>query len=836
VKMFKQFLLRIFLVCSAPLLLVLLWDVAHARSVELDGVRETGETPSVSDDDSSYQSLPQSLIENEPVAAAEHSPDNTAAQPSTPPLLSDIEILTTTSAALLPTPATQPPTPTTLAQTADDLPEVEFTPGGTLRITVTGTRTPREVDDLPATVTVFELEDFQFQQIQNLQDLLRYEPGVSVRDDPRFGLQDVNIRGIEGNRVLFQLDGIRLPERFQFGPFNVGRGDYVDFNTLQAVEVLRGPASTLYGSDALGGVVTFRSIEPGDLLGPNDVYGGDIFTTYLSETGGFGSAVRTAARYGPVEGVFVYSRRDGREASVRSDPAFINPQSSSGNTFFGNVVYNFNDTNRLNFIAEDFSRDTRTTTAAANLDPITQSFVEDVLIDRTRFSLAYEFDDEANPSFLQFARAQVFYQTATQTERNLENRIATGVPVFRDTTNRFTGDSYGGDVQLRSDFFTGDVFHQLTYGVDVSNTFNSRPRDRIQTNLITGVSTRNIPPDIFPVKDFPDGNTLRLGFYVQDEIELGPVDIITGLRFDYYSLTTSPDADFNRNGAESADLNASALSPRIAAIYRVTPEVGLYGQYARGFRAPLYSEINSGFTNTAGRFFKYETISNPDLEPETSNSFELGVRANYPQFDLRLTGFYNTYNNFIETFQPAGTRCLVPATPCPAGGPAGTQVVNIFQTQNISSARIYGLEAGGEYRFSPSDDGFSLLASLAWTLGDDLTRSLPLSTINPITAVAGLRYRAPGDQWRAELISTIVGTPRVADGVTTFVPNAYAVFDLIGSYQVTPGLGLNLGIYNLLNTKYFNYSDVRNQPANDPSIDRLSQPSTNVRVGISYAF
>ncbi|NJL46742.1 MAG: TonB-dependent receptor [Leptolyngbyaceae cyanobacterium SM2_5_2] len=237
-----------------------------------------------------------------------------------------------------------------------------------------------------------------------------------------------------------------------------------------------------------------------------------------------------------------------------------------------------------------------------------------------------------------------------------------------------------------------------------------------------------------------------------------------------------------------------------------------------------------------GGSFKYETVSNPDLQPETSNSFEAGVRANYPQFDLRLTGFYNTYNNFIETFQPAGTRCLINVTPCPQGGPTGTQVVNIFQTQNISNARIFGVEASGEYRFDPSGEGFSLLASLAWAQGDDLTRNIPLATINPITAVAGLRYRAPGDQWRAELLSTLVGNPRVAEEATTFVPGAYVVFDLIGSYQITPGLGLNLGIYNLLNSRYFNYSDVRNQPANDPTINRLSQPGTNVRVGVSYNF
>lgn len=310
------------------------------------------------------------------------------------------------------------------------------------------------------------------------------------------------------------------------------------------------------------------------------------------------------------------------------------------------------------------------------------------------------------------------------------------------------------------------------------------------------------------------------------------------MRFDHYDLNTSPDNDFDRNGAESANLSESALSPRIAILYEATPEISLYGQYARGFRAPLYSEINSGFTNLTGSFFKYETLSNPDLEPETSDSFEVGIRGNFPQFDFNVTGFYNTYDNFIETFASAGTRCLVEADPCPFLPPflGGTQTVSQFQTQNVSEARIFGIEAGVEYRFNPDGYGFSLLGSMAWVRGDNLTEDEPLTTVDPITAVVGLRYRDPGDTWRAELISTVVGSARVPDGSTTFVPDAFAVVDLIGSYAPTPRLGLNLGIYNLFNNEYYNYSDVRLQPDGAGDIERFSQPGTNVRFGISYRF
>lgn len=715
-----------------------------------------------------------------------------------------------------------------------DVTEVELT-GETLRITVTGTRNPTPVDSVPATVTVFEREDFDFYQVQGLQDLLRYEPGVSVRNNLRYGTQDVNIRGIEGNRVLFQIDNIRLPERFEFGPFNIGRGDYVDFATLQAVEVLRGPASTLYGSDALGGVVSYRSLEPRDLLGEEDTFASDVATTFISATGGFENIVRSAFRRDGAEVVFVASRRDGRETDSFANSLFVDSFDRDGTTLYGNLIYNLNEFNRLGLIVEDFNRSALRTEALGNLG-INLSETENIFIDRTRLSLRYEYDNPENNSFLQSLQAQIFYQSARTTEQVIETRASgsgvgfAGDPARRDTNNQFIADSYGGDLQLRSNFSTGSLNHRLTYGFDISNTFNSRPRDRIQTNLRTGETTNTVGTDTFPVKDFPDGNTLRLGVYLQDEIEIGDLSVIAGLRFDYYDLNTLPDAEFSRNGAESADLTASAISPRLGLRYEVLPGLSIYGQYARGFRAPLYSEINSGFTNLTGNFFKYETISNPDLEPETSNSFEIGVRGNFSQFDFGITGFYNTYENFIAANQPIGTRILVP----PPG--VGTPEVNIFQTQNISRARIYGLEVSGEYRFSPAEHGFSMLSSLAYIVGNDLTTNEPLTTIDPITAIIGLRYRSPGNVWRAELISTLVGTARVPNNSTTFLPGSYTVFDLLGSYNISPNFGVNLGIYNLFNTRYYNYSDVRTIPANSPDIDRFSQSGTNIRLGVSFNF
>src|SRR3546814_10509902 len=98
-----------------------------------------------------------------------------------------------------------------------------------------------------------------------------FEPGVSVQRQParfgaalgatgRAGNESFNIRGIGGNRVLIQVDGVRVPDGFSFGAQASGRGDYVDLGLIKSVEILRGPSSALYGSDGLAGAVS-RSEE-----------------------------------------------------------------------------------------------------------------------------------------------------------------------------------------------------------------------------------------------------------------------------------------------------------------------------------------------------------------------------------------------------------------------------------------------------------------------------------------------------------------------------------------------------------------------------------------------
>ena len=133
-------------------------------------------------------------------------------------------------------------------------------------ITVTATRQEEKVLDTPAVVSVITREEIEDHNVNNIQELVRYQPGVSVNRQasgttPFGGLGGFTIRGVGGNRVQIVVDGARVIEAN-----DAGNRDFVDMSTLKAVEIQRGPASVLWGADALGVMVSFRTLDPDDLL------------------------------------------------------------------------------------------------------------------------------------------------------------------------------------------------------------------------------------------------------------------------------------------------------------------------------------------------------------------------------------------------------------------------------------------------------------------------------------------------------------------------------------------------------------------------------------------
>ena len=222
-------------------------------------------------------------------------------------------------------------------------------PGATLEldpVVVTATRTERQLVDVPNTVDSIDRARMDELLVRDLKDLFRYEPGITVSENfGRFGIGDIRIRGLGGNRVRIQTDGIVVSDAFSIGSFSNANRNFVDLDTLKRVEVVRGPTSSLYGSDALGGIVSFTTRDPSDYLADGeDAYFGFKLGVETDWNGLFGGA--TAAFGGERwSGLVAVSHRQGQETenqgavggtgSARTLP---NPQERDGRSVLSKLV------------------------------------------------------------------------------------------------------------------------------------------------------------------------------------------------------------------------------------------------------------------------------------------------------------------------------------------------------------------------------------------------------------------------------------------------------------------------------------------------------------------
>jgi hemoglobin/transferrin/lactoferrin receptor protein len=705
-------------------------------------------------------------------------------------------------------------------------------------VTSTATRAARPIGEVPATVTVIDAEQLQRQNAVRPQDAIRYEPGVSFSNQPlRGGGGNFVIRGIGGNRVLVLTDGVRLPD---FPESNLGAGtftrDFVDLETVRRIEIVRGPASALYGSDAIGGVVNYILKDPADFLGSDrNAFLAGRFGFSGADTS-FTESVIGAARQGPVEAMLLYTRRDGQELTPngRLTP---NPQVYSTNSVLGRAVVRPSAADTVRLTGEVLSRSLKTdvltergTTPGFGGGPstTTQSSIGDDTTFRGR--VQGDWFRTAPLLFADSIEVRTYYAFLNRREITNQGRyVGFGNPATTPSnrlryTNTQQDQSLAGiDAQFRTAIEALGTTHRLTYGVSVVRTETSRPRDRFEANLQTRTITTTVAGESFPNKNFPDTSTWQTGLYLQDEFTYGAVDFLPALRLDWYTLRTHPDADFRRSAqtgiaAAVGDTDAFAVSPKFGVTWRIDRAFSLYGQYARGFRAPPYDTASFGFTN---RVFGYQILPNADLEPEYANSFEAGFRGRFPDgSSFQVAGFYNRYENFIDT-QVIGF----------AGG------LQQFQYRNIGSVEIAGIEARGEWRISPA---WATRGALAYAKGENLDAGTPLDGVDPLRGVLGVAWRAPGDGRFAGLgaelnLTGALRNTRVSSA-TFFSAPAYAVLDLAAHYDLGDRLSINVGLFNVTNTKYFLTADTIGLSRTSPLIDLYAQPGRYAAVNLTARF
>ena len=701
-------------------------------------------------------------------------------------------------------------------------------------VTVSATLRPAPVRDTPGTVSVIDSRTIEERLVRDFADLVKYEPGVYVENNvTRLGLNGFNVRGIGGNRVMTQVDGVQTSEQFDFGPFNVHQAG-LDVDALKTVEIVRSANSALYGSDALGGVVSLFTKDPADYLGARRFHLGakttwdgrsDALNGNFSLAGGGerlqGSLFASAYRGGEIGNKGVVETTD----DTRTAP---NPQDVEGSQLLAKLVFTPSPGNRLRTTAEVY--DTRVETewysdrGLLDFGRFQYVTLDSDAVDtqeRRRVSLDHTLADRGLDQLTWRVYGQ-FNDTAQIVDRE---RMTFGfgppLPSLRHGTVAFEQVGYGGSLQALQWLGDPERGVLVTAGAGYKQDYFDILRDRTEVHGVTGAP---VPTSlIFPTKYFPESTVVEAGAYLQAEMQFGRVSFTPGVRFDHFAL------DANQNdpvfvaslNPEAADFSDAAVSPKLGAALRVSEAVTLHARYAGGFRAPPYSAVNTGFTNPRGG---YTTLPNPGLRAETSRNVEVGARAAFARASLGFTVFSNRYDDFIDsTFIGINPR-------------TGWRE---FQSRNLEEARIEGVELQGEARLAA---GATLRWSYARIGGNEvlkgavvppLAEETPLGSIAPNEGVVGLRYVRPSGRWGSELSVRLVESYQGADE-TQFAPDAYQVVDLVGFVALTESATFRLGVLNLADSKYFEWWNVRNVAAQDPVLDRYSSPGIGVVAALGY--
>ncbi|WP_431862128.1 TonB-dependent hemoglobin/transferrin/lactoferrin family receptor [Azospirillum sp.] len=682
-------------------------------------------------------------------------------------------------------------------------------------VSVTATRSEKSVYDTPQTVTVIGGEELERRSQGSLRDITRYEPGIDIGNQPaRAGSTNYTIRGIGENRVRVQIDGVRVPD---FPESNAGPGtytrDFVDLETLKRVEIVRGPASALYGSDAIGGVVAYVTKDPEDYLARvGKDWAAVVKGGYDSADNSLSKTLIAAARAAWADVMVAYTRRDGHEVKPNGSVA-PNPQDFGSNNVLAKLVVRPSESDKLRFTVESFQRRTETDVLSERTATVLNSFGDD---DTKRLRVSVDHVHTAPIGFVDRLEWRLYATRVTRGE-DTEQLRRSGTTLSRRMTNLdFRQSIVGGDVQMTSAATLFGLKNTFTYGASLDRAETSRPRDRYETNLATGAVTRSfsggpgVPAEVFPNKNYPDTTTIQAGAYVQDEVAAGRFTFTPAVRVDYYKMTPHPDAEFRTSNSANRpvqEVSDFAVSPKLGVTYALTEQYKLYGLYARGFRSPPFDSANNGYVNGPQR---YEMLPNPDLKAETSHGFEAGLRGRFAGgSSFGVNAFYNLYDDFIDS-QVIGTRSGI------------TQ----YQYRNLPQVEIWGLEARGEWRLAPE---WAVFGTAAYARGKDTSTGLPVDSVAPLTGVLGVRYdHASG--FGAEVIGRGAAKHERVSQPSYFQTPSYVVADATVSYEYDPTVTINAGVFNIFDRKYFGYRDVTGVAANRADLDRFARPGRTVGV------
>jgi len=714
-------------------------------------------------------------------------------------------------------------------QTSERVDEVE-------EVLVTATLLPRRLDEIAGTVSVVSLEDIERQLIEDLNEVTRLQPGVTMDSASRGGNQGFAIRGIGGNRVLTVIDGIRSSDIYAAGPSSYGK-DAFEIDDLRAVEIIRGPASVLYGADAMGGVVILRSKDPRDYLADGKGLALNVRSSASSVNDLLKTGLSYAFQNGDFGSVIQFTKRNFEE--MKSPNAVkLNPQGGESNAWLWKSLWQPGDKHVLRLTIDSSEEEIATRIDSELSASVLESNGMDST-DRLRLSLNHSWT--ANLAFADQIETQLHWQRTDGEQKTQQLRASyafidprnpqtyRGTQAQRYSDFEFNQDTTSAGLSLTKNFGNETLQHALVYGLSAERTDTTRPRQRCDIQISSGALACAIPsypfapPEQFPNKTFPDTATTRAGIFIQDEISVGDgaLRLIPGLRYDSYEMNPHTDALVNGGGDisnfggyEIVAVEENHASFNFGALYDITPSTTAFVQVAEGYRPPNFDESNQAFVNLG---HGYATVPNPELEAESSLGIEAGLRSDFEHGNIALALYHNAYENFIESKM--------------IGQANG---ISLFQDSNIGEVEIYGAELNAAWRISQA---WQLRSALAWSRGEDKISGRPLDSVSPLTAVISARFDANNGRWGAETLLTLAGDQDRLSATDRVQGDAYALVDLVAYLDLGTHTKLRAGVFNLFDAAYAPWNSLKGLAEDDSyNIAKAQAPGTNFRLSVNYEF
>jgi len=678
-------------------------------------------------------------------------------------------------------------------------------------VVVTGSRYPRAYYLSPQALSFLSRNQIREQVPTVTGDVLSTLPGVDMSKDSPWEQRPI-LRGLGGQRVLVLMDG---------SPVNSARGNgphpsLVDPSQIERIEVVRGPSSVAYGSDALGGainIITREALLPdGPMLRGSATLGGNTIDRQRS------GYLELMPRLGKLTAFLSSGGRRALDYRIPRPEGYTLPEAPrvphsgfSDYNALGNLRYPITAHMTLKGSYQLYrGKDIGLPGLHAAVPGV---FLQDFNFphydrDAAHVTLEHEYPD----AWLSKTLARVFWQ---REQRNFYSHeefatafLGPGPPLPPGTTTRMTNQDRFLDlttVGFQTQFTSRKTSRYLmTAGLDLARdkTDGDNVRHRYFVDAY-GTPTTGVTNLI--TASIPDGNFDNLAGYAQSEWYVTPqVTMNVGGRLTHYgyktqrSLRSEPSGPNPATYFEAMDVSQSALSGSFGLVYAPIKDLHVTANVANGYRQPNAQDLFFNGPASVGT-----VLGNPDLQPEKSISYDLGLRWGPGALALAGNLFYSTYDDLIDAI-------LVAAPPAP--GAPGT-----YQYVNISEARIWGGELEGEWTFHHQT---SLRAAIAGTVGDITNESAiqqlygvtlaqaPLPSIPPLKGTAAIRWREPRDRfwiepgvrwaWRTNRL------PLPTPGVPFFTTpkKEYLLGDFSAGARLPSGQKLVLGVHNLGDVTY----------------------------------